>query len=73
MSGIDLLPELRAHVARKYVKQKHAARAWGVSGVFVSNVLAGKKAPTAEILADAGIERVVIYRIAAGTHKEEWK
>lgn len=61
MIGIDLLPELRAHVARKYVKQNRAAEAWGVSCAFVSAVLTGRKEPTAAILADAGIKRIVTY------------
>lgn len=62
---LDLLPELRAHVARKYVRQKYAAAAWGVSGAFVSAVLTGKKPPTQQILDDAGIVRTVTYRRAA--------
>jgi hypothetical protein len=63
--GIDICAELRAHVARKYGKQKHAAAAWGVSNAFVSSVLSGRKTPTEQILADAGLVRAVIYRRAA--------
>lgn len=55
---VDLLPELRAHVARKYKTQTAAAQEWGVSTAFVSSVLAGKRKPTAAILDDAGLEEV---------------
>ncbi len=60
-TGIDLLAELRAHVARKYVKQRYAAEAWNLSSAFVSAVLTGRKQPTPQILEDAGIERTVTY------------
>lgn len=59
---LDLLPELRAHVARKYRRQRFAAEAWGVSQPFVSLVLSGRKAPTQQILDDAGIVRTVSYQ-----------
>jgi hypothetical protein len=58
---IDLLPELRAYVARTYGKQCHAARAWRVSDAFVSSVLTGRKPPTARILEEAGLVRVITY------------
>lgn len=61
-ANIDLLPELRAHVSRKYRCQKIAAKAWGVSAPFVSMVLAGRKSPTPQILEDAGIVRTVSYQ-----------
>lgn len=59
---IDLLPELRAHVARKYRRQRFAAEAWGVSTAFVSAVLTGRKSPTQQILDDAGIVRTISYQ-----------
>lgn len=55
---VDILAELRAHVARKYINQIGAAAAWGYSPAFVSGVLSGKKAPTEKILADAGFKRI---------------
>jgi len=61
---VDLLPELGAHIKHKYVRQKAAALAWGVSDAFVSAVLNGKKRPTEAILADAGLVRVVVYKRA---------
>lgn len=54
----DPIPELRAHIARKYKNQKAAATAWGISGAMVSAVLSGKKAPTAAMLDDAGLAAV---------------
>lgn len=54
---VDVIPELRAHIARKYVKQARAAEAWGVSGPYVSKVLNGNAPPTKVMLDDAGIER----------------
>ncbi len=59
---LDILAELRAHVARKYVRQTHAAAAFGVSPAFLSGVLKGKKKPTKAILDDAGIERIDVYQ-----------
>lgn len=62
----NLLPELRAHVARKYHKQCHAAKAWGLSDAFVSAVLTGRKPPTQAILDDAGLIRVISYHRKEG-------
>lgn len=59
---IDLLPELRAYVARTYKRQCVAAKAWGVSDAFVSAVLTGRKQPTAAILDEVGLVRVVTYQ-----------
>ena len=53
---------LRRHVDRRYGTQAAAAVAWGVTQPFVSMVLRGVKKPTTQILNDAGIECVVIYR-----------
>ena len=50
---IDILAELRAHIARKYKTQKTAAAAWGCSPAFVSEVVKGKKPPTDVMLEDA--------------------
>lgn len=56
---VDLLPELRAHIARKYRTQSGAAKAWGVSCGFVCMVLKGERAPTKDILNDVGLEAIV--------------
>lgn len=64
-TDFDILAELRAHVARKYIKQCRAASAWGLSPAFVSAVLTGRKEPTKQILDDAGIERVTTYKYKA--------
>lgn len=55
---IDILAELRKHIAKKYVNQAGAARAWGVTSAMVSGVLTGKKPPTKQMLEDAGFRRV---------------
>jgi predicted XRE-type DNA-binding protein len=49
---------LRMHIAKKHRRQAAAARAWGVSESFVSQVLSGKKLPTDAMLADAGYKQV---------------
>lgn len=56
---------LATHIAHKYRTQASAAKAWGVSPAFVSMVIRGTKLPTAAILADAGLRRVVQYRRVA--------
>lgn len=55
---VDIAVELRTHIARKYKTQRAAAKAWNVSGAFVSLVLTEKKAPTETMLEDAGFKRV---------------
>jgi hypothetical protein len=58
MKTVDVVVELRACIARKYVTQSAAARAWGVSDAFVSAVLKGHKKPTQQMLDEAGLKRV---------------
>jgi predicted XRE-type DNA-binding protein len=55
---VDLLPELRAHIARKYINQAGAAKAWGITRAMVSKVMTGKARPSQAMLDDAGIEAV---------------
>lgn len=55
---VDVIPELRAHIARKYKTQSAAAKAWKLSDAFVSAVLMGRKIPNAVMLDDAEIEAV---------------
>lgn len=55
---IDILAELRAHIARKHKTQTAAAAAWGYSHVFVSEVVRGKKPPTDVMLSDAGFKMI---------------
>lgn len=55
---VDIIEELRAHIARKYKNQQNAAIAWGISGAMVSKVMNGKVAPTEAMLDDAGFEAV---------------
>lgn len=57
-SIVNLLPELRAHVARKFKTQTAAAASWGCSRAFVCAVLSGKKEAPDWMLDDAGIEKV---------------
>jgi predicted XRE-type DNA-binding protein len=63
---VNIQAELRAHIARKYVKQVKAAEAWGVSQAYVSSVLKGRKNPNDTMLEDAGFERVVQYKKMKG-------
>lgn len=58
MRQIELIPELRAHIARKYKTQAEAARAWNLSPAFVSLVLKGVKTPSPVMLDDAQIAAV---------------
>lgn len=56
---VDVIAELRAHIARKYRTQHAAAKAWGVSQQYLSRVMNGTSLPTPEILAEMGIKRVI--------------
>jgi hypothetical protein len=49
---------LRLHIVKKHGRQSAAAKAWGVSGGFVSMVLRGKKTPTETMLKEIGLKRV---------------
>lgn len=74
MKTIDIKAELRAHIARKYGKQKGAAVAWGVSSAYVSLVLSGIKPPNETMLADAGFKRVqpvAHYKKVKPSNKEQ--
>ncbi len=55
--ALDILTELRVHIARKYKTQSAAAKKWGCSPAFVSMVLGGEKDPTDWMLADMGYEK----------------
>lgn len=59
---IDIIEALRAHIVERHRNQSNAARAWGVSPTFVHLVLKGVKRPNDTMLAEMGLERVVIYR-----------
>jgi hypothetical protein len=61
MKTVDIIEELRTHIARKYTTQKAAAEAWGVTAQFVTNVLKGRSAPTDAMLKDAGYEFAKVY------------
>lgn len=51
---------LRTHIAHCYGSQAEAARRWGLSTAFVSAVLSGVKSPNSVMLAELGLERVVL-------------
>lgn len=53
--------KVRAHIAQKYGTQAKAAKAWGVSGAMVSQVVRGGKVPPKYMLDEIGLERRVIY------------
>lgn len=55
---IDIITELRVHIARKYKTQSKAAKAWNISTAMVSAVLTGVKNPTETMLEDAGFRRI---------------
>lgn len=53
--------KVRSYIAQKYGTQAKAAKAWGVSGAMVSQVVRGGKVPPKYILDEMGLERRVIY------------
>lgn len=59
---VDPVPLLRAMIAARYGTQVEAALRWGGSPNFVSMVLHGHKAPTEQMLTEAGLRRVTVYR-----------
>jgi hypothetical protein len=54
--------EMLRNVCRKAGGQSQWAGLNGMSGVYVSDVLAGRKEPAGKMLAALGLERVVTYR-----------
>lgn len=60
---IDILAELRAHIARKYINQTGAAAAWGCSKALVSAVVRGTKQPNETMLNDAGFKRITVNEV----------
>lgn len=60
---IDIRAVVKAHIAKKYGTQKAAAQAWGVSGTYVSRVLAGDKMMPDFMANDAGYK--IVQREAA--------
>jgi len=54
---------LLIHIRRKYGRQQDAAEAWGVSAVFVSLVLSGKKSPNKTMLEELGYTRHVEKKV----------
>lgn len=56
----EILAVLRQRVAQ-YPSQEQAAKALGVSGVFLSGVLRGKQRPGTTIAAALGYRRCVVY------------
>lgn len=58
MTKDEFCIELRAHIARKYITRRAAARAWKVSEAFVSHVVLGSKPATEVMLEDIGYERI---------------
>lgn len=63
---IDPLQVLRDFITLRYRTQTAAAKHWEVSPPFVNAVLSGKKAPTVQMLAEAGLERLLVYRWTTG-------
>jgi len=59
MTPTELLPEIRAHIARKYVHQTTAAEALGISRVTLSHIVNGRRAPCQELLDDMGLFKLV--------------
>jgi len=58
----DLLVYARECIKLDYDSQKEFAKRHGLSQSYVSDVLAGKRAPGEKLLAAFGIEKVVAYR-----------
>lgn len=64
--AINLLDERRmrlriAALTRKYRSQKVAAKKWGISEAYLCDILQGRRAPGAKILAAIGYQRVTSY------------
>lgn len=58
MNQEDFCEVLRMHIARKHKRQVAAAKAWGVSQSYLSQILKGEKAPTDTMLKETGFKRV---------------
>ncbi len=54
----EFLADLRAHIARDYITQGGAAKAWGCSNEYVSAVRSGRTVPNQKILAELGYLRL---------------
>lgn len=59
----EVRSRLEWHVGNTYGSHTAAAKAWGVSDSFVSNVLRGRKPPTNAMLAEIGMQKrtVTVY------------
>jgi hypothetical protein len=57
----EFIAELRSRV-NQFASQKEAAKAWGVSESYLSDVLSGWRAPGEKICNAVGYERVTMYR-----------
>lgn len=63
----DLVPDIRALIAKKYIYQKDAAEAWGFTDKHVSKIICDNNCPIPQcVLDELGYEkeitRTVIYR-----------
>lgn len=58
MTKDEFCEALRVHIAIKHKRQAVAAKEWGVSEAYVSQVLRGKKSPTEAMLSDSGFKIV---------------
>lgn len=58
----QVLVQLRARIDRKYGGQAEAARQLGVTRSWLSQVLAGKRPPSKNLLAEINLEAVRMYR-----------
>lgn len=76
MNKNEFCEALRVHIAKKHRRQAAAARAWGVSESYVSQVLSGNRAPTDVMLKESGFELVpaeVKYKRVKPTNKGQNK
>jgi hypothetical protein len=63
VKGLDPLPMLRNIIHINFDgSAARAARHWGVTPSFVSQVLRGVKLPNATMLAECGLKKVIAYR-----------
>lgn len=53
---------LRGYIKHCHGSQAEAAHVWDVTPVYVNAVVNGHKPPNATMLADLGLERVIVYR-----------
>lgn len=61
MDKEELAKKARAYLAERYINQAGVIKRFGISSGMASRIWRGIDPPTAEILAEMGLEKKVIY------------